>query len=938
MDQDVQFARVIGTSTKKPGTPKAAIAILGFLVLFSLVNALVRPYTDWLWYRHDAGQPEVFLTAWRNRLMLFAIAFVPAWLLVFDAVRRPLRTAQVFSRTPDSIGERLVANALSWAEKRSGLAAALLATAFAGIEAFGFSAQWRAMALAQNAQPFGRTDPLFGMEVGWFVFVWPWLSALAAYVFGVFLTALVLSVALYAGLQALASLARIELGRPTIRKHLALLGALTLAALAWRTWLGRYGYGLADAGQFTGAGFAGSVQLKMQTVLAGVIALAALVTLVNGWKGKPFRATVMAVVASVLVFFVGLGLVPSIVQRAYVGPNYLDVEGPFAKNAIEMTRFAYGIDNIEVKDFDVQVRPTPVEVDASRNTLDNMRLWDPDVLRQSFEGLQGLRRYYAFYDVDIDRYTIDGKQRVVMLSPRDIDIDGLDRNARNWVNQRLQYTHGIGMALSPVNEAEPSGRPKFLVKDLPVKTPEGLSIEQPRLYFSDIRDEYGNLRDDYAVVDTKEDEFDMPSEREVKTYRWTANRGVPLGAPLAKFAYATLFSDQNLLISPNVTGKSRILYRRNVIERASLVYPFLQFDRDPYLVAFGGRFLWILDGYTTTDRVPYSARIRGAKGLNYIRNSVKAVVDAYSGECTAYAVEPEEPLLAAWQRVYPGLIRPASEIPEGLDRHFRYPEDLFMLQSHQLTQYHVTEPTQFLNNEDAWEVPVERGQSGSGERMKAYWVQMRLPDEADEGFMLILPFTPREKPNMSGWLAAHCDPGQYGRLVLYKFPKGSVIQGPAQMESIFDQDREIADINRQLNNDQSQIVPGNLLVVPIGRSVLYVKPLFLRSRSQGIQAIPELKKVILGLSDQVVVADTYAEALQKLFGRDPRKTGATPAPAAPSDAAQPAQESDAFIPKAQVRDAAKLLDQAQEALKAGDFGKYGELIRELSTKLRALGE
>lgn len=920
------------------------VTILVVFVLFAVMTAGVRPYTDWLWFVHDAQQPEVFAIAWRNRLLLFFAAFVPSWLLLFHTVRLALSSTPVFDAAPDSLSERVVANVLDWIGRRANLTAVLIATVVGAVQAYPFSANWRALALSVNGEPFAVKDPLFGQDLGFYVFVWPWQDALASYVQGTLFFALLLAALLHVGMQALASVARIELGRSAIR-HLTTLFGLEAFAFAWKLWMDRYAFGLADNGQFTGAGYAATVRLTGQSVLVVLVALLGFVAIWNGRVARPFRKrgrlaspidpfrpTLLGAGLCVLAYLVGIGLIPMVVQKTYVGPNYLNVEGPFAQRAITMTRFAYGLDKMDVRPFAVQDRPTEDEVAVAKPTLDNMRLWDPDVLRQSIEGLQGLRRYYTFHDVDIDRYEINGETRMVMLGARDVAINGLDRNARNWVNQRLQYTHGMGIVMTPVNGAETSGRPRFLIKDLPPRAPAGLELAQPRLYFSDFRDAYGNLDDEYAVVDTKELEFDYPSENETKTYRWTGHRGVPLGAPLARFAYGSLFSDQNLLISPNVTGTSRILYRRNVIERSSLIYPFLRFDRDPYVVLFEGKLLWILDGYTTASTVPYSSVAPGS--LNYIRNSVKVTIDAYSGETHAYAVDPNEPVLRAWRRVYPKLILDADKVPAGLERHFRYPEDLFMLQAAQLTQYHVTDPGQFLNNEDAWEMPFERGLTGGGEAMKAYWVLIQLPGETKPSFLLILPFTPREKPNMSGWLAAHCDPERYGQLVLFKFPKGSVIQGPAQMESIFDQDREIADINRQFNNDQAQIVPGNLLVIPIGRSVLYVKPLFLQSRSAGITPIPELKKVVLAFSDKVVVGDSYEEALGKLIGapRAPVRDATPP----PTDV-PPVVGADT-VSKAEVREAAKLLEDADKALRAGDFAKYGELSQELKRRLEALAK
>ncbi|MBI3722156.1 MAG: UPF0182 family protein, partial [Fimbriimonas ginsengisoli] len=424
--------------------------------------------------------------------------------------------------------------------------------------------------------------------------------------------------------------------------------------------------------------------------------------------------------------------------------------------------------------------------------------------------------------------------------------------------------------------------PTFMTRDIPVRTIPELAIDRPQIYFSDFRGLRGEPEDEYALVDTDVKEFDYPTEEGSNTHRWAGLGGIPVGTPWLRLLYSAALKDGNLLISGNITSRSRLLMHRGVLDRAQLLYPFLKFDPDPYIVILGGKLVWVLDGYTMTDMIPYSHIEEGAERLNYARNPAKVTIDAYTGEPHAYAIQPDEPILAAYRSIYPGLVSDASELPAGLEAHFRYPEQLLMLQARQLTQYHVTDPGAFLANNDAWDLPLNRGMSGNMEPLEAYYVQMRLPDEPREGFMLILPFTPRQRNNMNGWLAAHCDPGDYGKLVLYRFTKGTNVPGPAQMESNFSQNAEIANINRQLTNDQSQIIVGNLLVVPIGQSVMYVEPMFLASRTVGIAPIPQLKKVILALKDKVVVGESYAEALAKLF---PAATAPAPQQAPPQPSA-----------------------------------------------------
>ncbi|HVL38610.1 MAG TPA: UPF0182 family protein, partial [Fimbriimonadaceae bacterium] len=853
------------------------------------------------------------------------------------------KVGMVYLRMPSTAGERMMSNALGFVQDHAGLVTKLAALVVAGFLALGFSGEWNTYLLSVNGGEFGVKDPIFSRDVGFFVFELPWLLAMANFAFGLLLLTTLLTVGIYIGMQVLAALAQVELSKPFVRRHVSTLIALTVLAYAAQLWLRRYGFGYYDSHQFTGAGYAGIQQLAVQTLLAFLVAALAVAIFVGGSIGRPFRIAIYGGAATAALYVVGMWIYPAVVQRVTVEPNKLQVEGPYAERAIRMTRWAYGLDKIAVKDTDVRDEPTPEELAAAGPTLENMRLWDPDVLRQSIEGLQGLRPYYTFHDVDVDRYEIDGRRQMVMLAPRDIRLEGLSEQARAWVNTRLQYTHGFGIVMSPVNESTPQGQPTFIVKDVPPKVSKGIQIEQPRIYFSDFRDPFRGITSEYALVNTGIPEFDYPAATADRQHRWTGTRGIPVSGMLARLAASAVLTDGNLLISGNIQRGTKLLIRRNVIERASLVFPFLKFDNDPYIVVFGGRLTWILDAYSATERIPYSERIGTTERLNYIRNSVKVTIDAYDGTMNAYAVLPDEPLLKAYRRIFPRLIKDGSQVPQGLRAHFRYPEDMFKLQAMQLTQYHVTHPVSFLNNEDAWELPTERLSSGATGPMEPYFVQIGLPEtaptngDADE-FLLILPFTPRNKQNLSGWLAARCDPENYGQLLLFRYPKDRVMAGPAQMEARFNQDKYIADINRQFTNEQSEIVPGNLLVVPIGQSILYVKPLFLKSRSSGIQPIPELKKVVLALNTRVVVGDTYEEALARLFDArapapDRRATG-TPEQGPAPGAQEP--RPGAAVDREALRGALRLLDEAEQALRQGDFGRYGDLQRQARERLREL--
>jgi uncharacterized membrane protein (UPF0182 family) len=918
-------------------TMRFGCGCISIIALIVVILSILTPYTNYLWFAHDAQQLSVFTTSYKIKGLLFAVAFIIGVIGLSWSMSRAVKVSLVYIRVPATLSEALMSNTLNWIREKAPKLSKILAVVIAFFLALGFSSEWNTYLLATHAQSFGMKDPTFGLDLGFFVFSLPWLLAMVNYLLGLAFLITCLTIGIYVGMQVLASIAKIELGRPQVRIHVSVLIGVVGLLFAAQMWLRRFEVGLIDNAQFTGAGYAGIQQLHMQTIAAVLVALFSLATILTSWVGKPYRVPIVGGVLYLVWSALAVMGYPTLVQRLKVEPDLLNVEAPYAQRAIKMTRFAYNLDQIETQDVKVTDEPTPQEYVEAKSTLDNMRLWDPEILRQSIDVIQTLKGYYQFNDVDIDRYMIDGKQTLMMVSARDINPEGLDPKSRSWVTERMKYTHGFGITMSPVNTASSAGQPTFAVKDIPPIGLPDLKVSQPRIYFSDFRDAQHNPTDQYMLVRSNTEEFDYPIQNETRNYRWTGTRGIPCSGPLARVAFSILFQDINPIFSQNITKDTRLLMHRSVIERAHLIYPFLQLDQDPYVVLVDGKLMWILDGYTTSSQIPYSGRLAGTSSkLNYIRNSVKITIDAYSGETIAYAVDQDDPILKAYRSIYPGLVKNRSEMPKGIVNHLRYPEDLFKLQSSQITQYHVLDPQAFLNNSDAWELPYDRGLSGEREAMRPYYVQMRLPGEPKDSFLLILPFSPRQKINMSGWLAAHCDPDSYGKLVLYKYPEGSNMPGPAQMESMFNQDKVIADINRQLNNDQSKLIPGNSLVVPIGNSVIYVEPLFLQSKAAGIAAPPELKKIILATKNGPVVGDTYEEALRMLIGgKAMNERASQPTTPKTIQNASPTNPSLAAL-KASIREANRIYEEAQLALKNGDFAKYGELAKKLGQKLKEI--
>ncbi len=912
--------------------------IVGLLVFIAVLFALIQPYVDFLWFSEDVRQPQVFVKGYQTRGLLFVPAFFASWALLYFSLAKALKISLIYLEKPSSGGQLIVSNAIHFIQNRGLTLVRVASPIFAFFSGEAFSNEWLTFLAARHSHAFGKTDPMFHLDLSFFVFTLPWYRAIANYLFGLFFLVTLLTIGLYILLQSLAAIGKIELGRPQMRSHIAVLIGITALAFGSVLYLKTYQYGLVDGQQFTGAGYAASVAMNMQKVTAILVGLAALAALalcrvprIIVWLGRTAAAVAVLGILGVVV-------VPELIQRVSVEPNKLRVEGPFANRAIEMTRYAFGLDSIEVRDMPVQQTPTREEIAKSQVTLENMRLWDPEIVRSSIEVLQGLKPYYSFNDVDIDRYMVDGKQKMVMLAPRDLRLDGLSDTARTWLNEKLQYTHGFGVVMTSVNSASPDGEPTFLIRDIPPVANHAPALTEPRIYFTDDRKITGS-ENAYVLVRSNQPEFDYPAQAGEKTNTWTGDGGISIGGFFRRLAISITLGDGNLLVSNNISAQTRLLLHRGVVDRCHKLFPFLKLDNDPYIVLLNGKIYWIQDAYTTTDQLPYSARVGdGYSQLNYIRNPVKIVIDAYSGDTKAYLIEPDEPIAATYAAIYPGLLRPVAELPAGLRDHFRYPEDMFQLQAAALTQYHVTDSTTFLNNNDAWSLPQQIGAGGQEASVPPYYVQMRLPQEEKDGFVLMLPFTPREKPNMSGWLAAHCDTDRYGELVLYNFSKGANVAGSEQMETTINSDPKVNAAKLQLRGGgQTDVLIGNLLVIPFGNSVMYAESLFPTSRTSNLQAMPRLKKVVLALNGRVEIGDTYSEALKNLFGDG---EGAVVAPKTGGDNTQPAPEinpdTKTYLPG--IRKALELMDQADAALKQGDWAKYGALQKEARAKLRELAK
>jgi uncharacterized membrane protein (UPF0182 family) len=604
-------------------------------------------------------------------------------------------------------------------------------------------------------------------------------------------------------------------------------------------------------------------------------------------------------------------------QRVFVKPNELQLEKSYLQHNIALTRQAYNLQRITVKPFPAEQTLTWQTLQDNKATVDNIRLWDWQPLMDTYGQLQEIRTYYKFHDVDVDRYPLDATYQQVMLSARELKQALLPPNAQTWVNRRVLFTHGNGVVMSSVTRKNIEGLPIFYLQDIPPVSTGGPPIRQSRIY-------YGEETEGYVIVKGTTPEFDYPKGKDNVYATYEGTGGVPIGGIARRSLFAWYFKDLNLLLTRYITGDSRIMIRRTIQDRVRTIAPFLRLDRDPYLVISDGRLFWLQDAYTTSAYFPYSQPLREVK-LNYIRNAVKVVIDAYHGTVQFYVVDPSDPIAATYQRIFPALLQPFEAMPQDLQRHIRYPEDLFLIQAQLYRTYHMENPEVFYNREDLWQFP--RQQTG-GERatMAPYYIIMRLPGESQAEFVLMLPMVPSQRQNMIAWLAARCDPPNYGKLIAYELPKDKLVYGPFQIEARINQKPEISQQISLWNQLGSRVIHGTLLVIPIENSLLYVSPLYLRAETGQL---PELKRVIAAHGDRVAMKETLHGALAALFKETaPAFEIPEARPAAPP--AGPATD--------RAREALSHYQQAMERLKAGDWGGFGAELEAVRQILQELGQ
>jgi len=890
------------------------IAFIALVVLALAVPSMVGLLTDWWWFQ-EIGFQVVFTTqiATRANLFLF-VGLITAGILYLNlriaqrgVILNPV-VVRVGPSTPQLDTSRLV--------RRLSTPVVIVIGLLAGLGASGL---WDVTLMAMHPTRFGTVDPVFARDVGFYVFTLPAIAAALAFLFALTLGTLLALLVIYALRSDIVVHGRGLRFDQRAGYHLAIVLAVLFLIAAVQLWLVDSANLLySTTGPLVGASYtdlhATLPALRISAVTA--VAAAALV-LYGAMNGRLARYSLFAVGGYAVIAILGRGLYPAVMQKFVVAPTELTRETPYLRSHIIATRAAWGLDSVEVKDLGNETTLTLADLRANTPTIENVRLWERDPLLQTFGQLQEIRTYYDFVSVDDDRYWIDGKYRQILLSPRELNPASLP--TRTFINEHLTFTHGMGLTLGPVNQSTAEGLPVLFVKDLPPTSSVSLNVTRPQIYF-------GELDDDYAFVGTRQREFDYPSGDQDVYAPYKGTGGVRVGNVWRRLMLAARFESSNVFFSQDITDDSRALYNREILGRAQKALPFLTFDGDPYLVITpAGQLKWILDAYTSTDQYPYAQRL--SDGTSYMRNSVKVVIDAYNGSLKAYVAAPSDPLIRTWARIFPGILAPMDSIPADLRAHLRYPDQIYRIQTSLYATYHMDAPVDFYHREDQWQIPVVNRATGGAVPFMRHII-MKLPGEAQEEYVYMVPFTPRGKDNLAAWMVARNDGAEYGKLRVYRLSRQTLVFGPTQIENRINQNTEISQQVSLWDQHGSSVIWGDLLVIPIGSSLLYVQPMYLRAAGGKI---PELKRVVVAYQNEVAMAETLDGALSELFG------GSSGARAAVVPAAEAGSAAGNDTQRALISEARQHYDNAMTAQRSGDWARYGEEIKALGEVLSRIG-
>ena len=899
------------------------VAIIGF----SVARAIATFFTNYLWF-DSVNLNSVWIKILLTKGALVGATSLLAFIFIFTNLRLAVRATPVMDIFESFESQDPLSRFRAWTNERFlryRLWGSIGLSLFLGA---GASQLWEQVLLFLNQQSFGITDPVFQADVSRYVFGLPLYRLFVSWGFQLVIFTSLIIVLFFVATGAL----QLRQGRlPEVssgaKAHLSVLLAFIAILKAFAYRLDSMELLYSPRGKVFGASYTDVIaHLPALNLLILISLFGAVLLLVNikrrGWL-LPATAISLWLAVSIIVG----GLVPAAIQRFRVVPDELNKELPYVENHIDYTRLAYGLDSIEEKSFAASPDLSQNDISNNKQTVDNIRLWDPTVLAETYSQLQEIRAYYALQEVDVDRYRINGELTQVMVAARELDQTNLP--AVGWVNERLQYTHGFGVVFSPANNVASQGQPDFYVKGVPATTTVAeLEVEQPRIYFGESADSV-----EYVVVNSLQDEVDYPLSTEGQSVAYTnysGDGGVGIGSFFRRLGFALRYSELNLLISNQLSDDSKLIMERNIVSRVKKAAQFLYTDNDPYLALIDGNLFWIIDMYTVSDKYPYAQpadtrRINENSGLpvnfNYLRNSVKAVVNAYDGTMNFYVVDENDPIMTAYNDIFPDLFSPKSEMSSELLDHIRYPEDLFTIQSDMYRDYHMTDPRVFYADEDPWVIPSDssttpRVATLRGEfteigfkPMLPYYLLMSLPGETDLSYLIFQPFNPENRPNMQSFLVADADPENYGQLIDFRLPKGEFVDGPSQVATRINQDPDISQIFTLLDQQGSSVIKGNLFVVPINQSILYYQPIYLQGEQNPL---PEFKFVVVVFQDRIIMSETLSEALASIFGDELISDNV--------------EESKGESPLDLLAKATTAFEQAQEQLQKGNLGKYQELI------------
>lgn len=908
--------------TNFPKIPKVWLIIGGLFLLFTIILPRITIFlTDMYWFESQ-GYSSVFWRRLIARWQLFAVALLPAFLIYWGNWRLAVKNSLSLFDEPGI-------KQIEVTTKRIVLG---VAVAMALVNAFGSMGAWGTFLKFIYPTKFGQVDPLFGLDISFYVFTLPFFKFIQTWLQGVLTVSLLGVFSAYFFTKAISFGDRMINASSKVRLHLALLVSFTLLTWGAGYWIARYELLFSPTGVVYGAGYVDVYILLPALVILTIAAvLAAVLLMLNLFK--PMWKTSITIVLILLLFgFVSRTFVPGLIQQYRVKPNEYEMEKTFLGYHLDYTRKAFNLNDVKVLSIDPEPEVTAEELRENQETVQNIRMWDYAPLLRTYKQLQAIRTYYDFDDVYIDRYNIGGKNRQVMLSVRELNLNKFQNPT--WVNNHLEFTHGYGVVMSPVNEIAPGGLPNFFMKDLPSRSIPDIPLDRPEIYF-------GTATDSYVLVKTEVKEFDYPREDSNVRSSYEGEGGVKIGSMWRRILFALRFQDTEIIFTGALKPESRIVFNRNVRKALKQIAPFLIYDDDTYPVIYNGRIIWVQDAYTWSTRYPYSRPVSTAdatlaqfNGVNYIRNSVKATVDAYDGKMNFYVVDDKDPLVQTWNKIFPGLFRPGNEMSKELWKHMRYPENFFEIQTDVYRTFHMTDTNTYYNREDVWAVTP----SGSDSRINPNYITMKLFGEEKTEFAIIVPYMPLGRDNLIGWMAGRCDPENYGELLAYKFPKQTLIYGPTQIEALINQNPEISSQLSLWSQRGSDVIRGDLLVIPVGKSLLYVQPLYLRAEKGEL---PELKRVIVSTGGRVAWAETFSESLEILIGEKVVATdGKKPVVKGDSKPADDVKYAEQTAPEVAslTKRAQELYESALSAQRRGDWSLYGSEIKKLGEILSQLEE